>query len=42
MCSTCNSSDIDYGTRVIGYLKRISAFSYQRQQEAARRYYSKE
>ena len=26
-CAKCGSSNIDYGTRVIGYLKRVSAFS---------------
>ncbi len=38
-CSKCHSHDIDHATRVIGYLKRISAFSNARQKEAAKRYY---
>ena len=32
-CAKCGSSNIDYGTRVIGYLKRVSAFSSARQKE---------
>ena len=32
---------MDYLTRVIGYMKRISNFSQARQQEAARRYYNR-
>lgn len=39
-CSRCESKDIDYGTRVIGYLKRVSAFSEARQKEATLRHYS--
>ena len=39
-CKHCGSKDIDYGTRIIGYLRRISSFSDARQKEAARRYYS--
>jgi len=38
-CSACGSSDIDYGTRVIGYLKRVSAFSKARRAEHQRRHY---
>ena len=38
-CSSCGSGDIDYGTRVIGYLKRVSAFSSGRRQEHALRHY---
>lgn len=38
-CPKCHSTDIDYATRVIGYLKRISSFSEPRQKEAAKRYY---
>ena len=38
-CPQCYSADIDYGTRVIGYLKLISSFSNGRQQEAALRAY---
>jgi anaerobic ribonucleoside-triphosphate reductase len=40
-CPECNSKDVDHATRVIGYLKRISNFSTQRQKEAALRYYHK-
>jgi len=38
-CEACGSTNIDYLTRVIGYLKRVSAFSEARQKEAATRYY---
>lgn len=38
-CSKCGSIDIDYGTRVIGYLKRVSSFSSPRQKEHALRFY---
>ena len=38
-CPECHSEDIDYLTRIIGYMKRISNFSMARQEEAARRYY---
>lgn len=38
-CPECHSHNLDYATRVIGYLKRISSFSEARQQEAARRHY---
>nr|BFD63567.1 anaerobic ribonucleoside-triphosphate reductase [Bdellovibrio sp. HM001] len=38
-CSSCGSPDVDHATRVIGYLKRISAFSKSRQIEAAKRFY---
>lgn len=40
-CRHCGSTDLDYGTRIIGYLRRISSFSDGRQQEAAKRYYIK-
>ena len=39
-CPECHSADLDYATRIIGYLKRISSFSEVRQREAAKRYYS--
>ena len=39
-CPKCGSKNIDYMTRIIGYLKRISNFSQPRQEEAARRYYA--
>ena len=38
-CPVCGSEDVDYMTRIIGYLKRISNFSQARQEEAHRRYY---
>lgn len=38
-CPVCHSKNIDYLTRVIGYLKRVSNFSAPRQEEAARRFY---
>ncbi|MBS7390930.1 MAG: hypothetical protein KIG51_02405, partial [Fibrobacter sp.] len=38
-CEQCGGTNIDYLTRVIGYLKRISAFSEARQKEAKSRYY---
>lgn len=40
-CTKCGSKDIDYATRVIGYLKRISSFSTERQKEAGLRIYNK-
>ena len=40
-CPRCHSTNLDYLTRVIGYMKRISNFSQARQQEAARRYYNR-
>jgi len=39
VCPKCASHDVDYLTRVIGYLKRVSNFSISRQTEAHRRYY---
>lgn len=39
-CPECGSKDVDFLTRIIGYLKRISSFSQPRQEEAGRRYYS--
>ena len=39
-CPVCHSKDVDYLTRIIGYMKRVSNFSMPRQQEAARRYYA--
>jgi ribonucleoside-triphosphate reductase len=41
-CAKCGSQDIDYGTRVIGYLKRISAFSAGRRQEHRLRHYHRQ
>lgn len=39
-CPHCHSKNVDYMTRIIGYLKRVSNFSAARQEEAARRYYA--
>ena len=39
-CPKCGSHDVDYATRIIGYMKRVSSFSQPRQKEAARRYYA--
>jgi ribonucleoside-triphosphate reductase (formate) len=41
-CSACGSIDIDYGTRVIGYLKRVSSFSAGRRKEHALRHYHRQ
>ena len=38
-CPKCQSKNVDYLTRVIGYMKRVSNFSQSRQAEAAKRYY---
>ena len=38
-CPKCGSENVDYATRVIGYLKRVSNFSQARQEEASRRFY---
>ena len=40
-CPECHSTDLDYLTRVIGYMKRVSSFSQARQEEAHRRHYEK-
>ncbi len=40
-CSNCGSFDVDGATRVIGFLKRISSFSEERQREARVRHYVK-
>ena len=39
-CPHCHSKNVDYLTRVIGYMKRVSNFSEARQKEAAQRYYA--
>ncbi|MDY4712497.1 anaerobic ribonucleoside-triphosphate reductase [Actinobacillus minor] len=41
-CAKCGSQDIDYGTRVIGYLKRVSSFSSARQKEHHLRFYHRQ
>lgn len=38
-CPNCHSTNLDYMTRIIGYLKRVSNFSEARQREAGRRFY---
>lgn len=38
-CPKCGSEDIDWVTRIIGYLKRISRYSEDRQVEAGKRHY---
>ena len=38
-CEKCGSEDLDWVTRIIGYLKRISRFSDPRQKEAGKRHY---
>lgn len=40
-CIKCGSKDVDYATRVIGYLKRISSYSKDRQKEAGLRFYNR-
>lgn len=42
VCPKCGSHNLDYLTRVIGYLKRISSFSEMRQVEADKRFYTGE
>ncbi|MDR2882376.1 MAG: anaerobic ribonucleoside-triphosphate reductase [Alistipes sp.] len=39
-CPKCGSENLDYLTRIIGYMKRVSNFSAARQKEAARRHYA--
>lgn len=41
-CSCCGSENIDYATRVIGYLKRISSFSEGRRREHELRHYHRD
>jgi anaerobic ribonucleoside-triphosphate reductase len=38
-CKKCHSKNIDYATRVIGYLKRITSFGQGRREEHSRRKY---
>lgn len=40
-CPECGSYDVDYLTRIIGYLKRVSKWSKERQEESKKRYYAK-
>lgn len=39
VCSVCGSTNINWATRVIGYLRKIANYSEGRQKEAAIRYY---
>ncbi len=39
-CPVCKSENIDYMTRIIGYMKRVSNFSAPRKVEASQRYYA--
>ena len=39
-CPKCGSHNLDYETRIIGYLRRVSNFSEARQKEAAKRAYN--
>lgn len=41
-CPKCGSENLDYLTRVIGYLKRVSSFAEPRQREAEKRFYLKD
>lgn len=38
-CPVCGSKNVQYATRVIGYCKRISSFSEDRQKEESQRFY---
>ena len=40
VCSKCGSHNIDYLTRIIGYLKRVSSFNEARQIEESMRSYT--
>ncbi len=39
-CPECRGTNVDYLTRIIGYMKRISNFSAARQKEAEKRHYA--
>ena len=39
-CPECKSRNLDYLTRIIGYMKRVSNFSQARQKEAVKRHYA--
>ncbi|MGY6648357.1 anaerobic ribonucleoside-triphosphate reductase [Wenyingzhuangia sp. IMCC45574] len=41
-CPNCYSKNVDHATRVIGYLKKVTNFSSERQKEHALRHYHKE
>lgn len=38
-CPKCGSTDLDYATRIIGYCKKLSSYSLDRQIEEKQRYY---
>lgn len=38
-CPECGSTDLDYSTRIIGFCKKLSSFSKDRQEEEKLRYY---
>lgn len=38
-CSSCSSTNVDWATRIIGYVKRVSAFGKGRQVEESTRFY---
>lgn len=40
-CPKCGSENLDYATRIIGYLTRVSKWSLGRQEEHKRRYYAR-
>ena len=40
-CPVCGSENIDYATRIIGYLTRVSKWSTERKKEHDRRYYAR-
>lgn len=40
-CSKCGSKKVSWATRIIGYLRKVTSFSEQRQIEESMRYYSK-
>lgn len=41
-CVACGSKEIDWATRIIGYLKKVSSFSSPRQKEHALRHYHRQ
>ena len=41
-CPICGSTDIDYWTRIIGFLRPISTWGKERQDEFWKRYFGKE
>lgn len=38
-CSQCGSKDVDWATRIIGYLKKVTNWSKDRQKEHKKRFY---